>query len=290
MDRRELCGDGFEEEEAEDTSAEGMIRDLCGQGTERNTGGVERGIEITGGQEMKVLVIPDVHLKPWMFERASEIMEKGTVERAVCFMDIPDDWNQEYNLELYNETFDAAIAFAKKYPSTLWVYGNHDLCYLWDERESGYSPAAAYTVVKKLEELKSALPEGNEIRYVQKIDNVLFCHGGITDYFVKKVVPVSKYDDVDEVVRIINGLTREYMWSNVSPIWYRPQYTSGKMYGEDKILQVVGHTPVEEIYREGNVISCDVFSTYRDGRAIGTEEFALVETERWECESEVKSK
>ena len=223
---------------------------------------------------MKVLVIPDVHLKPWMFRQAEEIMEKGTVERAVCLMDIPDDWNQEYNLELYNETFDAAIAFAKKYPDTLWVYGNHDLCYLWDERESGYSPAAAYTVVKKLEELKSALPEGNEIRYVQKIDNVLFCHGD---------------DDVDEVVRIINGLPREYMWSDVSPIWYRPQYTEGKMYGADKILQVVGHTPVEEIYREGNVISCDVFSTYRDGSAIGTEEFAVVETEMGEYVGEVKN-
>ena len=46
---------------------------------------------------MKVLVIPDIHLKPWMFQRAEEIMEKGTVERAVCLMDIPDDWNQEYN-------------------------------------------------------------------------------------------------------------------------------------------------------------------------------------------------
>ena len=37
-------------------------------------------------------------------------------------MDIPDDWNQEYNLELYNETFDAAIAFARKYPDTFWVW------------------------------------------------------------------------------------------------------------------------------------------------------------------------
>ena len=110
--------------------------------------------------------------------------------------------------------------------------------------------------MKKLEELKSALPEGNEIRYVQKIDNVLFCHGGITDYFVKKVVPASKYDDVDEEVRIINGLPREYMWSDVSPIWHRPQYTAGKMYGADKILQVVGHTPVEGIYREGNISVC----------------------------------
>ena len=65
---------------------------------------------------MKVLVIPDVHLKPWMFERAEEIMKKKMAERAVCLMDIPDDWNQEYNLELYRDTFDAAITFAKKYP------------------------------------------------------------------------------------------------------------------------------------------------------------------------------
>ena len=48
---------------------------------------------------MKVLVIPDVHLKPWMFERADKIMEQDAAERAVCLMDIPDDWNQEYNLE-----------------------------------------------------------------------------------------------------------------------------------------------------------------------------------------------
>ena len=61
------------------------------------------------------------------------------------------------------------------------------------------------------------------------------------------------------------------------------------MYGADKILQVVGHTPVEEIYREGNVISCDVFSTYRDGSAIGTEEFAVVETEMGEYVGEVKN-
>ena len=42
---------------------------------------------------MKVLVIPDVHLKPWMFDRASELLESGKAERAVCLMDIADDWN-----------------------------------------------------------------------------------------------------------------------------------------------------------------------------------------------------
>ena len=58
-------------------------------------------------------------------------------------MDIPDDWNREYDIELYAQTFDAAISFAKEFPDTLWCYGNHDLCYLWNERESGYSRAAA---------------------------------------------------------------------------------------------------------------------------------------------------
>ena len=33
---------------------------------------------------------------------------------------------------------------------------------------------------------------------------------------------------------------------------------------DGKLLQVVGHTPVEKNTREGNLISCDVFSTDRD--------------------------
>ena len=231
---------------------------------------------------MKVLVIPDIHLKPLMFQQAEEIMERGTAERAVCLMDIPDDWNQEYNMDLYIQTFDAAIAFAKKYPDALWAYGNHDLCYLWDERESGYSPVAARIVPEKIEELKSVLPQGNEIRYIQKIDNVLFCHGGLLDYFVKNTVPVSQYSDVDEVIRRINGLSRELMWNDLSPIWHRPQYTAGRMYSQEKVLQVVGHTPVERIYRDGSVISCDVFSTYKNGSPIGTEEFTVVDTKTWQ--------
>lgn len=48
------------------------------------------------------------------------------------------------------------------------------------------------------------------------------------------------------------------------------------------MLQVVGHTPVDEILKKGNTISCDVFSTYRDGSPIGTEEFLLLDTLTWE--------
>ena len=50
---------------------------------------------------MKVLVIPDVHLKPRMFDRAAEILARGNASQAVCLMDLPDDWSQERNTALY---------------------------------------------------------------------------------------------------------------------------------------------------------------------------------------------
>lgn len=35
----------------------------------------------------KVFVIPDVHLKPWMFEKASEIVGKGSYDAVVMLGD-----------------------------------------------------------------------------------------------------------------------------------------------------------------------------------------------------------
>ena len=230
---------------------------------------------------MQVLVIPDIHLKPYMFRIAEELLEKGCAGQTVCLMDIPDDWGKEYNIELYAETFDAAITFSKKYPDTLWVYGNHDLSYIWNERESGYSVMAAWTVRKKLLELKRALPEGNEMKYIHIIDNVLFCHGGVMDYFVENIVPPDLYHNAEQAIDFINGLDHDSMWNDMSPVWYRPQYSKRKLYKSDEILQVVGHTPVEHIFRSGNIISCDVFSTYRNGEPIGTQEFLVIDTKTW---------
>lgn len=78
---------------------------------------------------MKILTIPDIHLKPWIFDREDDILRSDRAERAVCLMDIPDDWNMEFQTELYKETFDHAIAFAEAYLDTLWCYGNHDVSY-----------------------------------------------------------------------------------------------------------------------------------------------------------------
>ena len=80
---------------------------------------------------MKILVIPDVHLKPFMFDQAAQLLKKGEADRAVCLMDIADDWGKQYEIYLYVQTYDAAIRFAKEFPDTLWCYGNHDLSYPW---------------------------------------------------------------------------------------------------------------------------------------------------------------
>ena len=149
---------------------------------------------------MKVLVIPDVHLKPYMFRNADILIERGIAENAVCLMDIADDWNQQYNVALYEETYDEAIRFAKKYPNSLWCYGNHDLSYIWQCMETGFSSMASVTVQRKLLELKEALPDDNPIKYVQRIDNVLFSHGGVSDFFVRECVNASLYNNVDSVV------------------------------------------------------------------------------------------
>ncbi|MBQ6388459.1 MAG: metallophosphoesterase [Mogibacterium sp.] len=230
---------------------------------------------------MKVLVIPDVHLKPRLFDRASALLDVGVAEQAVCLMDLPDSWGQGMNIDLYLETFDAAIRFAKKHPETLWCYGNHDLSYVWRQPESGFSNYAIMPVNHKLRALRKALPDAGQMAYIHRIDDVLFMHGGLTRRFVEYFVPDLLYDNTDEVIRIINELGSIEMWEDDSPIWYRPQFYSEEMYREEDMLQVVGHTPVTGIERDGNVISCDLFSTYRSGEPIGTQEYLLIETETW---------
>ncbi len=231
---------------------------------------------------MKVIVIPDVHLKPYMFQKAAELLKQGVAEKAVCLMDIPDDWGKQYNIGLYEETFDAAIDFATKYPETLWCMGNHDLSYVWQQPETGYSGLASLTVQKKLMDLKSALSPDNHLKYIHKIDNVVFCHGGICDSFVKEHVSTSEYENADEVIDAINCLGVGEMWNDLSPIWLRTLHNRWKMYKSKELLQVTGHTPVEKITRKDNIILCDVFSTYTDGKPKGNREFLWLDTETWE--------
>ena len=217
-----------------------------------------------------------------MFDRASELMNYGMADKSVCLMDIPAEWGHGYDLDLYIEPFDKAIEYAERFPETLWCYGNHDLSYIWMQPESGFSAFAMPTVSSKLAALRNSLPDERQLAYIHRIDNVLFLHGGLTHSFVRYYASDIDYDDTDAVVSRINSLGFREIWDDASPVWFRPQYNKERMYREKDLLQVVGHTPVMEIERTGNVFSCDLFSTYRNGDPVGTQEFVLIDTETWE--------
>ena len=232
---------------------------------------------------MKVLVIPDIHLKSFIFTRAAELLRGGLAEKAVCLMDIPDDWGQQNNLDLYIQTFETAKEFAREFPQNLWCYGNHDVCYLWNRRESGYSEAAAWIVKRQLSELADIIPAG-QLSFVHRIDRVLFSHGGLAAEFVREHVPEEDYRNADRVLEIINRLGPEKMWRDNSPIWFRP-FNGGKCYtpGEDgDCLQVAGHTPLPRIGRKKDLVVLDTFSTDRERRPVSTQEYLLVDTETLE--------
>ena len=251
---------------------------------------------------MKILVIPDVHLKPWIFSKADEVLKNGGAERAVCLMDIADDWDMEENLALYRETFDTAISFAKRFPKTIWCRGNHDFSYLWGRRHSGYSDSASTLVQVKVTELQETVGDNRNMLFVAKIDDVLFSHGGIAASFVKSIVPQRYRMDLDAVAEYINYRGSEYnMWTATSPLLYRPQYYSAfpggpwtrdrahniRPYRPQDVLQVVGHTSVlisgkSGIIKNGNIISCDTFSTDRGRTMNGGNCFAVIDTKTWE--------
>lgn len=152
-----------------------------------------------GDGVMRVFVIPDIHLKPWIFDRAEKILKDGKADRAVCLMDIPDDWNMGFQIERYKEIFDRTIAFAIDYPDTLWCYGNHDVSYPWGRFETGYSPYAERTVISKLEELENSLESPAQINIIHRIDNVLFSHEGLTADFLRWLNKDLLDADIEEV-------------------------------------------------------------------------------------------
>lgn len=106
---------------------------------------------------MQVLVIPDIHLKTWIFDCAEELLRAGKADMAVCLMDIPDDWGMESRLNLYNTVYDRAISFAKDFPNTLWCCGNHDKSYQWNQKETGFSEIAQPTILRRQLEVHEVL-------------------------------------------------------------------------------------------------------------------------------------
>lgn len=222
----------------------------------------------------RVLVIPDVHLKPWIFDKAEKV-DKRRYDDIVILGDLVDDWGKSNEIELYKETLDRAAEFAKEYDRSLWCYGNHDVSYLWDVLETGYSIQARITVIEGITKLERILEE--RYRFVHKIDDTLFSHAGLTETFTLHSCGYH-VKDIDEILARINRMGKQELWRNSSPIWARPQQDFYRMFRDDVFYQVVGHTPVEEPLDSYGVLSLDLFSTYSNGDPYGNQKLYIVDT------------
>ncbi|MBR6478592.1 MAG: metallophosphoesterase [Lachnospiraceae bacterium] len=229
----------------------------------------------------RILVIPDVHLKGWMFEEADRLMKEHGITQAVCLGDLVDDWDMQMNTAAYMSVFQKVFAFDEKHPNTLWCCGNHDVSYLWGLLETGYSPYQEALVCDNVRHMQEQFQE--RLQFAHVIGNCLFTHAGVTWEFLDKLryrgFNIRGICSIEDLKEIVNQCTDVELWWDNSPLWVRPTYEEDfRIFAEYGVLQVTGHTPVKKMYltKGKELLFCDSFSTYQNGSPIGTQEFPVV--------------
>ena len=238
---------------------------------------------------MKLLIIPDIHLKPWIFDLADELILKYKLDGAVFIGDLVDDWNKENDIELFRQTIERAIRFKQEHENTFWCYGNHEAGYLTKEGCAGNSRNYNIEISHLLHMYESIV----EPQIVVVIDNVIFSHAGVTEE------EATDDKDIEKKYNSSGSLIRNMIDSG-SPLWLRPDLWVN-FYNK---TQVVGHTPVKGIKQASiksedwnhinpfqtrlkdadttdqntKVWFVDTFSTCPDGSEFGNHSFMSIDT------------
>ena len=216
----------------------------------------------------KILVIPDTHLKPKMFDLADKILSEHEIDYAVQLGDNVDDF---YCYENEYRTHEARMEkFYREHPETVWLFGNHEISYLIGRTVTG-NTVWGERMAQRYEKTFSP-------KFAHLDGKVVFSHAGIFRTFVERS-GLADSKDAKELIEKINDLRFADFWEDDSPIWARPQARHFEVPTQlDGILQVVGHTPMKENTLEGSVLSVDVFSTSW-GKKFGSEKMIIVDTE-----------
>lgn len=234
---------------------------------------------------MKVVVVPDIHLKPWIVDQAEKVLRDGKAEQAVFLGDYVDDWNQQSNTELYRSTLQSLLDFAEKHPETKFCIGNHDFQYLKGIKGAGYSTQQLNLV----RNFFGRIHDVAEFKMLFKIDNVVFSHAGLLLSFVSRNLPEDRRDNIDQVIDLLNYKGDQgdvIFFEEDSPMWARTiLFDHGYYFNEDYVLNVFGHTPTHRVESHEGGLSVDVYSTYRDGHTpIGEQRMIVIDTvtKEWE--------
>ena len=242
---------------------------------------------------MRILVIPDVHLKTKIFDMADKV-DTSKYDNIVCLGDLVDEWGQQNNQTAYEDTLERVLDFDKHHPNMLWCWGNHDLSYAWCFTESGFSYRMIPVVGNYLVKMEKQF--GNRFKVIHKIDDTLFSHGGLSNEYVHHIY--KRVPDIEQIIKKINYMPNEKthakkLWVDMSPIWLRPPYagetvTLPYLYKQDcnafgiqtdnPLWQVVGHTPVKQPTETCGMLILDTFSLYSNLEPIGDQRLVIADT------------
>lgn len=201
----------------------------------------------------KILVVPDVHGRN-VWKKAASKLVFGEVDQIIFIGDYFDSFDIDGKSQI--ENFKDIIKFKKDNPDTVTLLtGNHDLQYITDMACSGYQAGNHYAIKNLLQPLMIE----DDMQMVKIIENYLFVHAGVGQYWCDKYMI-----DMNDLENSINSLfkrspssfdfqeaprklsIRNYsgygddLWQ--SPVWIRPySLDRGKI---KDYIQVVGHTHV----------------------------------------------
>lgn len=212
---------------------------------------------------MKIVVIGDLHGRGvWL-----DIVKKESADKYVFIGDYFDSFNISY--EHQDANFKDLIKFKEENEDkVILLIGNHDFHYMKNiyEKYSGYQHIYRY----RIEEMLDKAFNKNYLNICYKYNDFVFSHAGITktwyETFIKKYgVNLEKIEeDLNDYLKykpnVYNfniGKNNSYYGDDVtqSPLWVRPNSLS--IDSIDGVKQVVGHTAVNGIRIENNLILID---------------------------------
>ena len=221
-----------------------------------------------------ILVIPDVHLKfNILYPIIKEVTSNHKVDQLVFLGDYFDDWSQQNNNQLYQETCDYLTKLNKEY-TCIFLLGNHDVPYLTGHLQH-YSNHDPHTVSLCRETLLSLSP-----RIAYKKDDILYSHAGFIlepDKFDFQI-----YDSTDEKHHVRLMVYDSGSTQHLSPLWLRPDVWQYEVHNQLPI-QIVGHSPIPDITifeaeRFGSkLVVCDTYSHTSWNQKIGNYALVLVQ-------------
>ena len=243
----------------------------------------------------KILFVGDVHTKQFIIDRVDKILDTDNeIEKAIFVGDYVDEWTGTVanNIDILTKVFQ----LKEKYGSRVeLLVGNHELSYLGFPC-SGYKESPIVT--------NMLLANLSKFKVIEKTEDYLVSHGGITEIWYQSVSSALGIDTMDTFIDRVNSgfinhdisiyqaLSKASQTSGglgivASCLWARP--ADHEVFPLLVYTQIVGHTPIkngilDEAYHSParNIYYIDTFSTYQNGSPVGKQEILAFDNEKKE--------